>query len=356
MLVALAAEVEMLTAVLPASWKGLWAHLRGALLAAYGLKLPSNTRICFRALLHPSRFESEALRHLPPADMVLTRSPHAALALSERYHHVLLESHDPIRDDAKVGLRRLAQTLSHKRHGLVAISHAVAQRYLEAGFASTRILVAPDAVDCYRFTSARGGGLVRLFGPKVMQKPTILYAGSLQPGKGARFLARLAPQIPEVHVVIVGGTEEELQSLGTAPNLFLHPAIPHAHIPNVLADATVLILPYTGTDRIAASMSPLKLYEALAAGKPIVAADLPVLREVLTPKTAFFFAPGDPDACRKALQRVLELTPDQQNALGAAAQHHVWTWQERAQRIVQWCPGGAEKIWEVTSGPSGQLP
>jgi hypothetical protein len=338
MLCAFAAQVEEVTAVLPATWRGITAHLCGRLLRPYGLSAPANLRIVFRSLFHPSRFEAQAMSRLPPADLVYTRSAKAALALASGPTPVLMESHDPVRDDAKAGLSRLAAALGPKG-GLVAITQAVAHRYREAGLAPERILTAPDAVDGQRFLHARGGMTARLFGPHARTRPLVLYCGSLQPGKGARFTARLAAQLPEVHIGIVGGSPEEIHSLRgqtRAPNLFLHPAVPHAQVPDLLIDAAVLLLPYTGTDRIAASMSPLKLFEALAAGAPIVAADLPVLREVLTPETAFFFPPADAAACAAAIRRALTLTPEERQRRRALAQNQAWTWEQRAQRILAW--------------------
>lgn len=339
MLAALCRHAEQVTAVLPATWRGLWAHLCGRLLAPYGLPTPPNLRLRFRGLLHPSRFEALASRGLPQAELALTRSAPAALALCSGPVPVLFESHDPARDEAKAGRARLVAALSQGRHGLVAISQAVAQTYRAAGLPEDRILVAPDAVDLTRFTQARGGGLARLFGPRILERPVALYCGSLQPGKGARFLARLAPALPEAHLAVVGGSPQESQDLAqahAAANLFVHPAVPHAQVPDLLADAAVLVLPYTGTDRIAAAMSPLKLFEALAAGHPIVAADLPVLREVLTPETALFFPPGDAAACAATIRAALGLSPADRTAWQARARAAAWSWDDRARRILQW--------------------
>ncbi len=340
MLHALCHHAHQVTAVLPATWRGLWAWGRGHLFAPYGLSLPANLRLRLRSLLHPSRFETVAPRRLPQADLIFTRSAPAALALAAGQTPVVFESHDPARDEAKVGISRLVAALHHDRCGLVAISTAVAQVYRDAGLPAERVFVAPDAVDRERFSQARGGGIARLFGPQ--SRPIVLYCGSLQPGKGARFLARIAPLLPEASVAIVGGSPEESAAIATAhpaTNLLLHPAIPHAEVPDLLADATVLVLPYTGTDRIAAAMSPLKLFEALASGIPLVAADLPVLREVLTPDTAFFFPPGDGPACATAIHTALQLSAAERAAWRARASAAAWSWQDRTQAILGWWQG-----------------
>ncbi|BDV01791.1 hypothetical protein TDMWS_18760 [Thermodesulfomicrobium sp. WS] len=345
MLCAFAAQVEEVTAILPATWRGITAHLCGRLLTPYGLTAPANLRIVFRSLFHPSHFETQAMSRLPSADLIYTRSAKAALALASGPTPVLMESHDPVRDDAKAGILRLAQALGHNANGLVAISQSICQRYQQAGLAPDRILVAHAAVDSCRFAQSQGGLLARLCAPNALQRPVVLYCGSLQPGKGARFAARLAAQMPDVHIAIVGGSPEEIRALGEeahAPNLLLHPAVPHAQVPDLLADADILLLPYTKTERsgptdhTTASLCPIKVFEALAAGAPIVAADLPVLREVLTPETAFFFPPADAAACAAAIRRALTLTPEERQRRRTLAQSQAWSWEQRAQRILAW--------------------
>jgi len=102
-----------------------------------------------------------------------------------------------------------------------------------------------------------------------------------------------------------------------------------------------LIMPYqqkvaasSGGD-IARYLSPMKLFEYMACGRAIVSSDLPVLREILSPKTAILLPPEDQDAWVQAIVSLRENSTTCQQ-LGAAAklQVNAYTWDVRASRIL----------------------
>lgn len=112
--------------------------------------------------------------------------------------------------------------------------------------------------------------------------PRIVYTGVLL---GDRFdwqvVERLARRFPEGSLVLAG----ELHSKGEADpvrgldNVHVVPHLNRAELVGVVAAADVCIIPHLRT-RLTESMSPLKLYEYLSGGRPIVATDLPGIRGV----------------------------------------------------------------------------
>jgi glycosyltransferase involved in cell wall biosynthesis len=84
-------------------------------------------------------------------------------------------------------------------------------------------------------------------------------------------------------------------------------------------------------------MSPLKLFEYMAAERPIVTADLPVLREVVRDgETALLCPPGDVPAFAAGLRR-LAADADLRASLGAAGRdllQEKYTWEARAKRVL----------------------
>ena len=84
-------------------------------------------------------------------------------------------------------------------------------------------------------------------------------------------------------------------------------------------------------------MSPLKIFESMAARKPIVCSDLPVLREILRHKeTGWLAPPDDPEGWVSAL-RTLERDEGLRRALGDRAREELvreYTWDHRVQRLL----------------------
>ena len=105
----------------------------------------------------------------------------------------------------------------------------------------------------------------------------------------------------------------------------------------------VLLAPYqrrveiAGGADISAWMSPLKLFEYMAAGKPILCSDLPVLREIIEhERNGLLLPPDDADEWTAALRRLADDTAER-DRLGSAARGEFLarhTWQQRARLVL----------------------
>jgi glycosyltransferase involved in cell wall biosynthesis len=86
---------------------------------------------------------------------------------------------------------------------------------------------------------------------------------------------------------------------------------------------------------IAPYLSPMKMFEYLASGRPILASDLPVLGEVLTAENALILPPADVDAWLAAIEK-LRAQPKLREKLGGAARQTAqrYSWEARAERIL----------------------
>jgi len=141
-------------------------------------------------------------------------------------------------------------------------------------------------------------------------------------------------------VYVVGGYDEDINRVkreaGHPENVDFTGFVQPSDIPTYQVAADVLVAPYTEESR--PWVSPLKLFEYMAARRPIVASDREVLREVLTDgQNATIFEKGNANALREALASVLRSNSLQQT-LVANAQETVdkYTWHNRAQRILDW--------------------
>lgn len=235
-------------------------------------------------------------------------------------------------------LQRLARREARvwqRADGYVTITAAL-RADLERQFGSRpRIAVVPDGVRTNRHPAPP---------PSTLTKPVVAYAGHLYAWKGVDVLLEALARLPTVHGLIVGGhaaepdlarTQSVAQRLGLTDRITFTGLVEPTRVPALLSDATVLVLPNTASAISTRFTSPLKLFEYMAAGRPIVASDLPSVREILRDgTTALLVPPGDAAALTAAIDRLLA-DPDLSARLARAAFDEVpaYSWERRAERL-----------------------
>jgi len=176
-------------------------------------------------------------------------------------------------------------------------------------------------------------------------EPEVLYAGQLYPWKGVDVLVQAFALVPRGRLVILGGIDGEqdlarvralVDRLGLGSRVDLRGLVPQARVADALARATVVAVPFLRTAMTERHTSPLKAFEAMAAGRAIVASDLPSTREVLRHgETAWLVPPGDPAALADGLRRLLE-DPALATSLARSAHAHAraFAWPARGRALV----------------------
>jgi glycosyltransferase involved in cell wall biosynthesis len=322
---------------------GLERRFELVLRAPPGLRLTKN-------LLYPAEVAREMARR-PPPDLLYGRHAYALACASAAGGRAAAA---PFAYEAhalpKRRLRRLAESWLFGRPCfalLVAISRALAEDYraLFPALTRRRVLVAHDGAD-----PAAAEAPVAPW-PGRPGVPQLGYVGHLYPGKGMEMVAALAALLPECDLHAVGGTERDLSfwrgRCADQRNLHLHGFVPHSDVPARLARFDLLLAPPAASvssargREIGRWMSPLKVFEYMAAGKPILASDIPALREILrNGETALLLPPDEPRAWADAARALLR-DPGRGAALGARARTEFLaehTWDARAARILAHLP------------------
>jgi glycosyltransferase involved in cell wall biosynthesis len=297
------------------------------------------------------------------ANLFYTRLPQAAALSSWLGQAAILEVHEPPHSAmGKWLLRRYARGRGARR--LVLISNHLLMQ-LKNDFPSIDrpitdhpafILVAPDGVDLDRYSglpepaAARrwlaerpGEGAVQLAADEFVAG----YSGHFYPGRGTQMLLDLAQRLPAVRFLLVGGEPQDVARLREEAralqlkNITITGFVANADLPRYQAACDLLLMPYqkqvagsSGGD-IAGVFSPLKLFEYMACGRPILSSDLPALREVLNPQNAVLLPGDDLQAWVQAIQE-LQDQPDRRAQLAERAHQdsHDYTWEKRAGRIL----------------------
>jgi glycosyltransferase involved in cell wall biosynthesis len=231
--------------------------------------------------------------------------------------------------------RREAQVWT-RADGYVTITAGLAQELTARFGTRERVAVIPDGARMY---------VPGPEPPAPSPEPRLVaYAGHLYAWKGVDVLLEALARVPDARGLIVGGHDAEPDSarvralaerLGLVSRVTFTGLVEPARVADLLRSADVLVLPNPASAISTRYTSPLKLFEYIAAGRPIVASDLPSIREVVHDGTeALLVAPGDPDALARGIRRVLDdpaLAARLASAASALAPHY--TWARRAERL-----------------------
>jgi len=138
--------------------------------------------------------------------------------------------------------------------------------------------------------------------------PVLLYIGTLADWQGLDIVIKalpkiLAQQTVRLHIVGRGRSRQrkmlskQIRKLGVEGSVIVQPAIPHHEIPALIAESDICIAPLGLNDRnVTQGACPIKLLEYMAAGRPLLASNMPIVRELVREDMdALLFSPSDPD-------------------------------------------------------------
>lgn len=279
------------------------------------------------------------------ADLLYTRAPQTAAWAAINGMPTIFELHDM--PSGAMGPWLLLRFLNSRgARRLVAntqfLANKIVAQYKQAG---KFLVVAPNGVDLERYTDLQTPQAARAQ-LKLKEAFTVGYTGHLYAGRGVELILDLARALPKMQFLLVGGRAEDVARVRTEvselKNVIITGFVPNADLPRYQAAADVLIMPYgnqvagsSGGD-IAPYLNPMKMFEYLACGRPIISSDLAILREVLNEKNAIILPGNDAAAWADALGSLQESAGKRDGlAKAARATAERYTWEKRAQRLLE---------------------
>jgi len=280
-------------------------------------------------------------------DIIYTRTPEILGALLSSEIPVVAELHRLPRRNKK----RFVSNCRRCRM-IVCLTTPMRDELVKWGVSKNKILVEGDAVDLDKFdkeakielreiSDGAGGRLI------------IGYVGALASmgfQKGVSELLNaihlLKRENVKVHCAIVGGPEGWVSEYKKMANhlgldrvdVSFKGHIPSNDVPRAMKQCDILVYPapVNLNTYFTRDTSPLKLFEYMAAQKPIVAADLSTVRDVLDETTTTFCKPGDPQSLADAIKKVLS-APEEAELKAKLARQLVekHTWEKRMFRIMR---------------------
>ncbi len=272
------------------------------------------------------------------ADVIYSRDEIPLLLLSPFKKNLVFEIHKLPKSRLKLFgylLRKVRKIISTNQWKKDYISE-------KFGAEGGKILVCPNGIDLSEFSLTLSGEEARRRVGLPWDKKIILYTGHLYGWKGADVLAKAVSLSEEnILAVFVGGTDSDIvnfkKKFGHIPNIKIIGRKPHSDIPFYLRSADTLVLPNIPVTRESEfETSPIKLFEYMASGTPIVASDLPSIREILNESNAVLVEPDNPKALAAGIKKILgkeELAEKISKQAFNDVRNN--TWEKRAERIVE---------------------
>lgn len=273
------------------------------------------------------------------------RSYEAAHWLTRQGIPTIMESHGlPQNQQHRQNLPTLCQRASFA--ALVTITPPLESLFRQQGVAAEKILVLPDGVDLERFTAPMAQPLAKQWAGVSPERPLAVYTGHLYAGRGIEEILHAAARLEQVQFLLVGGLPNDVAQWQQRidrqrlDNVRLTGHVTNGLLPRYLWAADVLLMPYSTRCPTVDWMSPMKMFEYMAAGRPILASDLPAVRLVLQHGHNGWLVPPDHgDGLARGIAELLA-QPERGQRLARQARQDVvpYDWEQRVLKIIDFLP------------------
>jgi glycosyltransferase involved in cell wall biosynthesis len=261
---------------------------------------------------------------------------------------VILEIHD--RTTGKVGQWVFKQFVKHKGEKRLLLITQALKEALEneqgVHLDEAWLQIAPNAIDMDQYQQVIPAQVAREQ-LNLPQQFTAVFTGHFYTGRGIELLFGLAQHVPQVHFLWVGGTEDLVASwrqrldVAGVKNVTLTGFVPQQQIPLFQSAGDVLLMPYgmqiagSSGGNSADICSPMKMFDYLATGRPILSSDLAVIREVLNDETTLFCPAKNIQAWADALTTLIN-DPQRCQVMGEHARATAlgYTWLKRTETAL----------------------
>jgi glycosyltransferase involved in cell wall biosynthesis len=237
-------------------------------------------------------------------------------------------------------IARVEQFVLEQADLIVTPAATIRDHLVSRGIAAEKIEVIPNGADIPP---------VPLVDERPLADPYILYCGSLHPWQGVETLIRafaLLRDLQPLRLAILCSKESRqtkayvrlAEKLEIAERVVWQFGLSAEQLAPWLRHAMVSAAPLTECARnVVQGCSPLKVLEAMAAGVPVVASDLPAVRELMTDGVEGMLIQPDRPAALARQFRVLFEYPELRRTLGAAGRRRIeqsLTWEHAAERLL----------------------
>ncbi len=289
------------------------------------------------------------LQKLPQDVIVYTRNPSIVWLFSRQGYKTVYECHDWFARS-----RPLALFFLRQGDFIITTNHYIKQEFIKYGFRKN-ILVAPNGIDLniFQIKISKPEAIEKLkigetLKNKLLASTVLLYTGSFRTmgvGKGIEEIleALRILKTKDLFFAALGGNSQDIefyQKLALAKGVIKQatflPRVSQDQLALWQRSADIMLMPFPDKAHYRYHMTPLKTFEYMASGRPIIASSLPSIKQILNENIAVFVKPGDACDLTRAIKR-LSADKDLAQRIANKAQKEVeqYSWAKRAEKILE---------------------
>lgn len=275
------------------------------------------------------------------------------------FKNIFLEIHSLPKDMGFVYLKILKRAKA-----LIVLTNFIKEGMVKFGINPDKIFVSPDAVNLKKFDIEVSMADARARLQLPLNKKLVGYVGMLRTlgmEKGIDTAVRALSELKarqDIYLVLVGGYKPDIEiyeklakEFNVKDRIIFTGMVKHDLVPIYLKAFDILIAPFPETEHYSFYMSPLKIFEYMASGRPIISTTLPSLKEILNDSNSVLVAPGSHLELARAIEKVLS---DGQLSSSISAKALIdageYTWKKRTAKILSFI--GDENVRSFSSKSS----
>lgn len=310
--------------------------------------LPVFNRDFFIKKIHAKNFNKRAGKYfkLQNPDLVYCRSYLSVIECIKNEIPCIIESHTTGYDHPD--LQKVFELAKNQYFlGFVTINEILKQEYVKRGVPEEKILVMEDGVDL----NSHNIDDDRHFWRKQLKLDSynniVVYTGGLYREKGIESILKTAKLCNDIKFVLVGGEAEQIKEWQNfcidngVKNALFTGFKPNSELPKYLKAADVLFMPYDTALNYKVmdinTTSPLKLFEYIAAKRPVVSSDIPVVSKIVKHNETALLAEENSIEHQAGLIKEMLNNPQkaEEIALNAYKKAKQYEWKERCRKITE---------------------
>ena len=207
-----------------------------------------------------------------------------------------------------------------KADAVIAVTQGIKEYLINHGVDKNKVWVIENGANTELFKPIKDSNVLKKLKDRLHvnnEENVVLFVGNLAPWQGVEYLLRATPiiieEIQKTKFLIVGEgiMKEKLKSLSKElnieHNIIFTGTVLYENVPEYINISDVCVAPFIRTRNESMGLSPLKIYEYLACGKPVVASNIKGVGDLLESSTSgISVPPDDPNELAKAIIKLLK--------------------------------------------------